>query len=719
MFKSGIFVGGIFFCYFFSLAQSPKDSLIRLLNQNPPDSIAYNIFLQLGNQFQQINPDSALHFHQKAIDKAILLKDTFRIVQAMNLQIIDNYIATRHENGKKIAENLLKIIRNSSKTKPILKIEASTYNLLGLIEKEVSNFAIAIEYFFKALKINEQIADMQGQSNNFGNIGHVYFEQKDFNKASKYYQKALEIAEKYELANVTNHLISLGNVEMSLKKYETAEKYFFRALDILEKREDFYTMGACYNSIAENYESQNKLYQALEYYQKSLKIAQDIENQYAVMINLNSIGGIYLKLQNYPLAEYFLTRSLKIAKEISALENERDIQENLAQLYEKTQRPYLALQALQRHLHLKDSLSQTENIKAFLQKELQYNYEKQKLADSLKNAQEITIKNSEIARQQAEIRAKKNEQIALFGGLFSALLLAGVLYNRFRITNRQKRIIEKQKQEVETQKNIVELQKAEIEHKNQSILDSIRYAQRIQNALLPNDKEWQQVFPNSFILYQPRDIVAGDFYWLEVWNNKVFFAVADCTGHGVPGAMVSMVCSSALTKIILEENLTEPHCILERAKKIITETFAKHSEREVKDGMEVALCSFSLENPHCLAFCGAQRPLWILRNGEVIEFEGDKMPVAQFNYSERFNFNQHFIDLCKNDRIFIFSDGFTDQFGGEKNKKIGSKNFRNWLKESASLPIQEQGKWLNEKLQSWKKNEPQTDDITLIGIEIT
>lgn len=704
--------------YLFVFAQSPTDSLLKVLKQNPADSISYKIFLQLGNQFQQINSDTAIYYHQKAIEKATALKDTFKIVQAMNLLIIDLYIATRHDKGRKTAEELLKILAKTQKTKPIQKIEASTYNLLGLIEKEQSNFATATEYYFKALRINENIGDMNGQSNNLGNIGHIYFEQKDYSKAESYYQKALEIAEKHQLNNITNHLISLGNVEIALKKYETAEKYFFKALNILKEREDYYTMGACYNSIGENYENQGKWIQSLEYYQKSLKVAQEIENQYGEMVNLNSIGKIYIKLQNYLLAEQNLQKALKIAKSISAFENERDISENLATVYEKMQRPFWAIQFLKRHLHLKDSLSQTENIKAFLQKELQYNYEKQKLADSLKNAQEITIKNSEIARQQAEIRAKKNEQIALFGGLFSALVLTGVIYNRFRITNRQKKIIEKQKKEVEEQKIIVETQKAEIEHKNQNILDSIRYAQRIQSSLLPNDKEWYKIFPNSFILYKPRDIVAGDFYWLEIWNENIFFAVADCTGHGVPGAMVSMVCSSTLTKIVVEENFKEPHLILERAKKIITETFTKHSEREVKDGMEVALCSFSFQNPYQISFCGAKRPLWVLRENEIIEFEGDKIPVSQFEHSQNLTFSEKIVELKRNDRIFIFSDGYVDQFGGEKNRKIGSKNLKSWLKESAYLNILEQGKWLDEKLKVWQNEENQTDDITLIGIEI-
>ncbi|GAB4124430.1 MAG: hypothetical protein OHK0045_11640 [Raineya sp.] len=660
--------------------------------------------------FQQSEVDSALYYHQKALDKAYSLQDTFKIVQAMNLQIIDNYIGTRHKEGKKIAEEILAIIVQAKKSKQIQKIEASTYNLLGLIEKELSNFTIAIDYFFKALRINEKIDDANGKSNNLGNIGHIFYEQKEPQKAESYYLQALEIAEKHQLSSISNHLISLGTVEMELKKYEVAEKYFFKALQMLQEDEDTYKLGSCYNSIASNYKEQRKWKEAITYYQKSLKIAQDIENQYGIVVNLNSLGEIYSNLSNYFLAEKYFAQALQISKENSFAENERDIYESIAKVYEKTGRPHLALQSLRSYLKLRDSLFQKENLKAFLQKELQYNYEKQKLTDSLKNAQAISLKNNEIARQQAEIRAKKNEQIALFGGLFSALLLATILYNRFRITQKQKQIIEQQKK-------IVETQKAEIEYKNTNILDSIRYAQRIQNSLLPNFKEWYGVFPKSFILYQPRDIVAGDFYWLELWNNRVFFAVADCTGHGIPGAMLSMVCSTTLSKIVLEEKQTEPHLILERAKSIVIETFAKHTDKEVKDGMEVAMGVFDWAMPRKIAFSGARRPLWILRNGEIIEYNGNKIPIAYFENTD-VSFSQHLIDLEEKDRIFLFSDGYLDQFGGEKNKKIGSKNLKNWLLESANMPIQEQGEWLKSKLQEWQGTENQTDDITLIGIEI-
>lgn len=706
----------MFFAFSLQAQMQEKDSLLKELQKQTADSLSYKIYLAIGNIYQQQDTDSAVYYHQKARKLAEKMKDTFLLVQAMNLEAIDYFVGTKHEAGKVLLEQTLDLIKKAKSSKKNQKIKASSLNLLGVIEKEKANYPVALENFFDALKINEAIADFRGQANNLGNIGHIFYEKEEVAKAKTYYQKALEISEKHQLETV-NHIISLGVVEIAMKNFKEAEKYFFKALSLLENDNNPYALGSCFNNIANCYERQKLWDKALLYYQKSLQLAKNIENKYGEMVNLNNIGRVYLAINQLKTAEYFLQQAWNLAKEIQDAENQKDIAENLSVLYEKQQKPALSLQYLQRYIHLKDSLSKTEYIKSFLTKEFQYNYEKQKLADSLKNAEQILFKNIEIAKNQAEIRAKKNEQIALFGGLFSALLLSGVLYNRFRITSKQKKIIEQQKAEVEKQKSIVEAQNAEIQHKNKNILASIQYAERIQKAMLPTN-EWHKMLPHSFILYLPRDIVAGDFYWLEETEDSIFLATADCTGHGVPGAMVSMLCSSVLTKIVLEEQIHETNLILDRAKSLITESFTRHSHSEVKDGMDICLCKFYKKDTLKMEFSGAKRPLWILRKGTVLEFEGDKMPISQFNFLQDMSFTKNIINLEENDRIFLFSDGYADQFGGEHNKKFGSRNLKKYLTDSASLGIAEQREFLVELLKKWKGSNEQTDDITLIGIEV-
>jgi serine phosphatase RsbU (regulator of sigma subunit) len=288
------------------------------------------------------------------------------------------------------------------------------------------------------------------------------------------------------------------------------------------------------------------------------------------------------------------------------------------------------------------------------------------------------------------------------------------LYNRFRITRKQKLIIEKQKCIVEEQKQEVELQKELVEEKNKEITDSINYAKRIQQAILPPPRVVKEFLPDSFILYKPKDIVAGDFYWLESINDEVVFASADCTGHGVPGAMVSVVCHNALNRSVREFSLTDPAEILNKTRELVIETF-QQSDHEVRDGMDISLCSF---NPKTLKmkWSGANNPLWIIRNNELIEYKGDKQPIGKFEKSRPFT--PHTIDLQKQDIFYILTDGYADQFGGDKGKKFKYKQLQETLLENSMLRSEEQKQKLDQIFESWKGTLEQVDDVCIIGVRI-
>ena len=251
-----------------------------------------------------------------------------------------------------------------------------------------------------------------------------------------------------------------------------------------------------------------------------------------------------------------------------------------------------------------------------------------------------------------------------------------------------------------------------IEEKNKEITDSINYAKRIQSAILPPTKMLDELLPNSFVLYKPKDIVAGDFYWLVKHNEKVLFAAADCTGHGVPGAMVSVVCNSALYQSVREYNLTEPGKILDKTREIVVEEFAK-SEEDVKDGMDIALCS--LEG-NILQYAGAHNPLWIIRNNELLETKANKQPIGDFDNPTPYI--THTIELQKGDSIYIFSDGYPDQFGGPNGKKMKTAQFRTILMEIQEKSIEDQKVLLDNFFEEWKGKLEQLDDVCVIGIKV-
>jgi serine phosphatase RsbU (regulator of sigma subunit) len=262
-------------------------------------------------------------------------------------------------------------------------------------------------------------------------------------------------------------------------------------------------------------------------------------------------------------------------------------------------------------------------------------------------------------------------------------------------------------------------QKKKVEHKQKEILNSITYAKKIQEAILPSDKQITLLLPDSFILFKPKDIVSGDFYWLTQLNNKILFAAVDCTGHGVPGALMSIVGQNLINKAINELGLTKPDLILNSLNKGISHTLNQNNSiTEIKDGMDIALCCWDIKEM-TLEFAGAYNPLWIVRNGEIIVVEGDKFPVGSFVDDRPQIFKNNELPLQKGDIIYIFTDGYADQFGGPDGKKFKQKQVKKLLLEIQHLPLLQQKELLDKHIEDWKGGkEEQLDDILFMGIKI-
>lgn len=274
--------------------------------------------------------------------------------------------------------------------------------------------------------------------------------------------------------------------------------------------------------------------------------------------------------------------------------------------------------------------------------------------------------------------------------------------------------IRNQKQEVEKQRDFAEDQKAIVQRKNEEILDSINYSKRLQDAILPSIASIKEEFEDAFVLFKPKDIVSGDFYWMEKYEGLTMLAVADCTGHGVPGAMVSVVCANALNKVVLEMGKKDPAEILNETRKLVIETFSKSSE-DVKDGMDISLCVFN-EDKSELKWAGANNPLWIIRKEkeEVEMIKADKQPIGKYGLAKPFT--THKVEVGKNDRIYMFSDGYVDQFGGPKGKKLKSSKFKQLLLSKSTESMNGQKMNLDNALSSWKGSLEQIDDICIVGV---
>ena len=292
--------------------------------------------------------------------------------------------------------------------------------------------------------------------------------------------------------------------------------------------------------------------------------------------------------------------------------------------------------------------------------------------------------------------------VALTGNLM--LTLAFGMYNFFLIDSAENKL--------SAEHQVVVSQKRIIERAHREITDSINYARRIQHAIMPSNALVKFHLPDSFLFYQPKNVVAGDFYWLASSGSAVLFAVADCTGHGVPGAMVSLICNNALNRSVKEYQLSEPGEILEKTSELVSGEF-ETSDLEVRDGMDIALCK--LEGTS-LIFAGANNPLWILRNGEIIETKGDRQPIGRFDQSG--SFASYRITLQKGDLIYLFSDGFADQLGGAENKRFTNKRFKALLISLQHKPMRTQCDMLQSEFNLWKGSENQTDDVCVLGLRI-
>jgi len=610
------------------------------------------------------------------------------------------------EKSELIAEKSL-LKNNSDKVQKSLRESlARALNNIGYINYSKGKIIEALDYFSHSLKIQEELGNKSGIANSFNNIGVIYYDQGQLNEAIDYYSRSLKIYE--EIGNKEGAASSLNNIgAMHIVQEQLIEAldYFSRSLKIEEEIGDRSGIANSLTNLGSIYLRQEEIEKALIYYSRSLKIQEEIGDKSGIASSLNNIGTIYKKQGKLLEALEYGLKSLTISQEIGSPLRIRQASRLLSIIYEKQGKGMKAFEMYKLSILMRDSISNKETQHAVVQQQALYENEKNKTIDDAEHDKVLAIEQEKKAKQEVII-------FSIAAGLCLVAIFLVFMLSRLKVTRKQKYIIEQQKVKVEQQKEETELAHYELEEKNQEILDSIIYAKRIQSAILPQMKVVKEYLKESFIVYKPKDVVAGDFYWMEQKNDKVLFAAADCTGHGVPGAMVSVVCNNALNRSVREHGLTDPGEILNKTREIVVAEFEK-SEEEVKDGMDIAICS--LEGMK-LQYAGAHNPLWIIRNGEIIETKANKQPIGQFE--NPVPYTTHSFDLEKGDAIYIFSDGYVDQFGGERGKKFKAKAFRELLLSIQDKAMEEQKITINKTFETWKGDLEQIDDVCVIGVRV-
>jgi serine phosphatase RsbU (regulator of sigma subunit)/DNA-binding CsgD family transcriptional regulator len=393
-----------------------------------------------------------------------------------------------------------------------------------------------------------------------------------------------------------------------------------------------------------------------------------------------------------------------------------------------------------------DSLNSESNQRASIEEKFHHEYFK----DSLIFAKESEISELALEKEKSDrardkiknekrIQKEQSDKQMLFGGIGLMCLLTFVAFLAYRGKRKANLMISLQKEEVETQRDLANEQREIVEEKNKEITDSIKYAKRLQNAILPPPKIVKEWLTDSFLFYKPKDIVAGDFYWMETGHyieenrtrSLIYFAAADCTGHGVPGAMVSVVCANALNRAVKEFELSHPGQVLDKVSELVADSF-KQSEENIRDGMDIALCALDLSEK-TLFFSGANNPLYritgysqklmeihpnSIHDNEkmLIQYKGTRRGIGASDNKTEFETLE--IKLEPGDAMYIFSDGFADQFGGENGKKYKYSQFKQFLLDTSSCPMEEQKSLLETEFNDWKRDLEQIDDVCILGIRI-
>ncbi len=625
----------------------------------------------------------------------------------------DNYIASMdfYKKSLELWEELLALKNlSASQTRRIKISKANTLGYVGIVYRKQADYGKALDYYFQALKLDEELGSKKEIATDLGNIGIVYHKLKNYQKTLHYYERALKMDE--ELGNkpgVARHLGNMGGVYGDQKNYTKALSCYFNALKMTQQLKYKPGVARSLGNIGSIYYERKDYTEALEYLLKSLKLKEELGSKNLIAPGLRTIGSVYSATDKYSEAESYFKRALAMSEEMGSQDEIRLNHECLSNLYKKTGKYSLALEHFQTSVHIKDSLYNKEKDKEIASKEITYEFEKKEAQAKAEQDKKDAI---------AEVDSKKQKMVLLFVsiGLILVFLFAGYVFRALRIARKQKKLIEEKNKQTEEQKKIIELQKEIVEEKNKDIIDSINYAKRIQDALLKEQDHVTSHLPEHFILFKPKDIVSGDFYWALEKEGQFYLAAVDCTGHGVPGAFMSMLGIAFLNEITASSELYSPAEILNLLRnKVVKELRQSGKQQETNDGMDMSIIRVDLKTKK-IQWAGANNPLYLLKDKTLDEIKPDKQCIG---YNDDMQpFVNHEFQLEKGTSIYLFTDGYADQFGGEKGKKFKYSQLKNLLISIYEKPVKEQKNMLNETFENWKGKLEQIDDVCVIGVRI-
>lgn len=664
------------------------------------------LFLVCFSAFSQEDAkvDSLKNIVSKTTNDSVKLKALTDITEICDVNVLDKYAV----EGLAITDKMLK--NRKYDTLFVLENKQALLNNRGFAAQQLTDVVNSLTYYYQALDLAERLKDNEKICATLLNIGSLFRLQDDSKKALDVYNRAYEIAKTTDNKQIQGSILNdIGLCYSNLKNTNKAYEKYNEALKIYSEIGDSLDIAVTYNNIGIEIQMYKKIEDALVYFNRSLEIRKKIHDELGIGQSLTNIANAKFKLNKIAGVEEDLKQAIGIYERMGIEAELYSSYLLLAKVYYIKGRYKESVDMYRLYLANRERITNETVRKESFKKDVQHEYEKKEQLAKAELEKKELIAKEEKKQQQLVI-------IAISIGLVMVLIFALFAYRAYRQKKknnvdleRKNILIEKQKEEVHQQKEIVE-------EKQKEILDSIHYAKRIQRAVITSDSYIAQYIKNYFVYYQPKDIVSGDFYWALHTNNKFYIATADCTGHGVPGAFMSLLNISILNEVMMEKKITRPDLVLNEARKDIIKSLNPTGSEESKDGMDCILACFDFDNLK-LEYAAANNSFYIVRNKELITCPADKMPVGK-SPRDTEPFTLHTVDLQKGDTVYMLTDGLPDQFGGPKGKKYKYKQLEDLLLTCNEKPLAEQKEILDTSFQNWKGSLEQVDDVLLIGIKV-
>ncbi len=698
-------------CYYWTIAQNNlSDSLISALNKTLPDTDRIDILNKIGWELRSSVPDSAYQYLEKAVSLADSIKDMRRLATAYR------YLGIVSKNLSKLDEALENYEKAESLFKQLAdrKGQAEVLNNIGYVYHVKGDNTRAIEKLIACRTLAEELGLESTLISSLSTLGIIYIDQKNFVQAYQVLSQAqLNCEKRNDLNQLRFIYLNLGVLYFHKHKSDSALYYYEKSADACRKVNDLLNLSNALTNIGSLLTDMRKYEKALKYLSEALEVKKALGNEYEQIITLGAIAMAYQESQQPSKAEFYMNQAVELATKVNTYRSlmlGNQIQYQIYASQRKFEQAYLSMSD---YMRFHDSLTSETNNRRIA--ELQARYE------TAEKERKIALyqKNEELAKEQ--IRRQYFYIIGVIVALALVFVIALVLLRSNRIKQSANRRLAEANDQIQRTLIEVQHQKEIIEEKNNEIQDSIHYARRIQNAILPTDADIKrllaQVHISSGLFYRPRDIVSGDFYWIGQYRDYLLAAVIDCTGHGVPGAFMSVVGYNLLNQVVIEHGLYLPGSILSELDIRVRQALHQDQADGTKDGMDVGLLQFSKTRDTVL-FAGAGRPLYHQSGTTITEIKGDKFPVGGSQHGRK-QFTTQEISLTASDRLILFSDGITDQFGGTAKRKFTPKRLKEFILAHQHTPIEMVGKALATEMDQWMENgkNPQLDDLTFWAFE--